>query len=86
MKSMKSKKRYPFDGPMGLTVLGERGQVVIPKDVREGMGLKPSDQLIAFLHDEDKLVLVPTKRMSVFLAHMNKHVKQIGTLLKKSVV
>lgn len=35
---------------MGSATVGERGQVVIPAEARERLGLKPGDKLLVFLH------------------------------------
>ncbi|MBQ0140694.1 MAG: helix-turn-helix domain-containing protein [Kurthia sp.] len=51
----------------GVTKLGERGQVVIPKKARDIFHIKPGDPLI-FLGDEERgLAIVPEKMMNEFL-------------------
>ena len=40
---------------MGTVTVGPKGQVVIPVEVREGMGITPGDQLIALYFDEKKV-------------------------------
>ena len=35
---------------MGASTVGERGQVVIPVEVRERLEIKPGDKLLVFLH------------------------------------
>lgn len=40
----------------GSVTLGERGQVVIPADARELMGLEAGDKLLAFCHPTDQMV------------------------------
>ena len=37
---------------MGTVTVGPKGQVVIPVEVREGMGITPGDKLIALYFDE----------------------------------
>lgn len=39
-------------------VLSPKGQITLPKDVREALGLKPNDKLILTL-DEGRLILTP---------------------------
>ena len=34
----------------GAVTVGERGQVVIPAPVREGLGINPGDKLLVFAH------------------------------------
>lgn len=50
-------------GPMGLTVMGERGQVVVPKEIRDALGLKAGARLVAFAVPHGKLVLAPVEDM-----------------------
>lgn len=51
----------------GMTKLGERGQIVIPKEARDVFHLKAGDSLI-FLGDEERgLAIVPEKMLSSFL-------------------
>lgn len=51
----------------GVTKLGERGQVVIPKEARDVFQLQPGDALI-FLGDEDRgLAIVPDRMLQSFL-------------------
>ena len=46
---------------MALTTLSVKGQVVIPKELRETLGLQPGTKLLILL-EEDKLILKPVKR------------------------
>lgn len=51
----------------GVTKLGERGQVVIPKQARDVFQIKPGDPLIFFGDEERGLAIVPEKMMEAFL-------------------
>ena len=35
---------------MGASTVGERGQVVIPAEARERLGIRPGDKLLVFVH------------------------------------
>lgn len=51
----------------GVTKMGERGQIVIPKKARDLFQIKPGDSLV-FLGDEDRgLAIVPEKMVHAFL-------------------
>ena len=39
-----------------VSVLGERGQITIPKDIRDREGLKPKDKVIVKIEDEKIVV------------------------------
>lgn len=46
---------------MTLTSLSVKGQVVIPKEFRDALGLQPGAKLFVTL-EEDKIILKPVKR------------------------
>ena len=49
---------------MGTVTVGPMGQVVIPVEVREGMGITPGDKLIALYFDEKKSVAFITEQQA----------------------
>lgn len=59
---------------MGATVLGERGQVVIPKDIRKRLKLGSGDRLMVLNVKNGPIILVPMDRMRSFVAHVNQQV------------
>lgn len=71
-----SKTHDPFTANIcGLTVLGERGQVVIPKEAREKLKLNSGDRLMVIEHF-GKLVLVPADEMQEMVEKITKHLKK----------
>jgi AbrB family looped-hinge helix DNA binding protein len=62
---------------LGSTVVGERGQVVIPKDIREKMGLKPGTKLLVFNHDKGPIALMPMNLVQQFLKEMTGKINSI---------
>lgn len=66
---------------MGATVVGERGQVVIPKDVREHMRLKPGDKLMVMVNKQGPIMLIPLEQMQRMIRQMSEH---MSTLLDHS--
>ncbi|MBI2037671.1 MAG: AbrB/MazE/SpoVT family DNA-binding domain-containing protein [Candidatus Magasanikbacteria bacterium] len=58
----------------GTAILGERGQIVVPKEARNRLKLKNGDQFLVVEHF-GKLILVPQKMMRDLLAMLNKHLK-----------
>ncbi|MFA4954478.1 MAG: AbrB/MazE/SpoVT family DNA-binding domain-containing protein [Patescibacteria group bacterium] len=64
------------DEKMDFTVLGERGQVVIPKDIRDGMGLKAGERLLVFYADHHAAVVL------VRVEQMQKMVKKISSKIR----
>jgi AbrB family looped-hinge helix DNA binding protein len=59
---------------VGSVTLGERGQVVIPAEAREQMGLEAGDKLLAFCHPAKQMVclckLTMIERMRSFLRRL----------------
>ncbi|KKQ28239.1 MAG: Transcriptional regulator, AbrB family [Candidatus Magasanikbacteria bacterium GW2011_GWC2_37_14] len=66
-----SHNRHPFGNMCGATSLGERGQLVIPKEAREALKTKTGDQFIVFEHD-GFLILIPEKIMSKMVSQVTK--------------
>lgn len=63
---------------MGSTVVGERGQVVIPKDVRDRLHLKAGDKLMVMVHKHGPIMLIPVEQMQQMIRQMS---EQMSTLL-----
>ncbi|MBP9762232.1 AbrB/MazE/SpoVT family DNA-binding domain-containing protein [Patescibacteria group bacterium] len=55
---------------MGSTVLGERGQLVIPKDIRERLGLKSGAKLLVMNHPNGPIIIFPVEQMQTMLTTM----------------
>ena len=69
------KKTALGDGhSMGSTVLGERGQMVIPKDIRERLHLKPGARMLVMNHPNGPIVIFPLGQMQNMLDLMSKQV------------
>jgi AbrB family looped-hinge helix DNA binding protein len=64
---------------MSSTVMGERGQLVVPKEVRECYDLKAGDKFFVFGHGDGPIILVPTNQMLDMMDHLN---AKIGELMK----
>ena len=54
---------------MGLTSLDDRGRVVIPKELREKLGLKPNQHLLIEVRGEE-IVLRPALDVEKFIAEL----------------
>ncbi len=65
----------------GAVNVGERGQLVIPAELRKELGIKSGDQLVVFSNVEKKVIsLMPSKDFSRFL---NRAAKIISKLERK---
>ena len=63
-KGQSSKEETSMKAPKGkyawTATVGEKGQIVIPKQAREVFGIKPGDTLI-LLGDEERGIAIPPK-------------------------
>lgn len=60
----------------GLTTVGERGQVVIPKGVRAAMKIKPKERFFIFAHDDEIIAMIKPE-------HFNSLINEITGVLAK---
>jgi AbrB family looped-hinge helix DNA binding protein len=51
--------------------VGERGQVVIPLELRKKLGIAPGDKLVALSKHGRGLVLIKAEEMEVLLNHIS---------------
>jgi AbrB family looped-hinge helix DNA binding protein len=56
------KGRYIF----GMVKVGERGQIVIPKEAREKFGIKPGDSLLVLGDEQRGIAIVKAELMKSF--------------------
>jgi AbrB family looped-hinge helix DNA binding protein len=68
-----------FTGPkvFGAVTVGERGQVVIPAQVRKMYSIKSRDKLIVFTKPGAPICLVPADQFNDFLNHMSEMLAKI---------
>lgn len=67
----------------GAVTVGERGQLVIPAELRKAISIKSGDQLMVFANLDKKLIsLMPSKDFTKFL---DRAAKVISRLEKKVI-
>ena len=76
---------HKFPKFFGLVTVGERGQVVIPKDVRKLLSIKSGDKLIVTSgHPGKKMIsLAPADEFAQFLSQFEKHISTLKTEIAK---
>jgi len=62
----------------GTATVGERGQIVIPAELRKALNIKSGDQLIVFAKPERKVIsLMPSREFSKFLERASKLISKL---------
>lgn len=69
----------------GSTIIGKKGQLVIPVETRKKMGWNESDQLLVFGLENGMVVLTKLDRVEEIAAHLEKKMSKIKKLLDKFV-
>ena len=59
---------------MGSAILGERGQLVVPKDIRERLKLKTGTQMLVMNYPNGPIVIFPLSHMQHMLQNMSEQV------------
>jgi len=67
---------------LGITTLGEKGQIVIPAEARAMLKLVKGEKLVVVSSHEDTLVLMRTSRLEAMAAHFTKHLASVRKLIK----
>ena len=65
----------------GTTTLGEKGQVVVPAEVRKAMKLEKGEKLLVFRFDEDILVLSKAQGLEKFASHLSEKLRDINEVI-----
>ena len=68
----------------GPVTVGERGQFVIPAELRKALGIKSGDQLMVFAKLDKKVIsLMPSKDFSQFLERAAKLIWKLESKVPK---
>lgn len=62
---------------VGSTVVGERGQIVIPKEFRDKLGLETGETLIVMYHGQGPIFLFPADQMKEFIKGMSESITSV---------
>lgn len=68
----------------GTATVGPKGQVVIPADTREKMGIAPGDKLIAlYAEDKQAVAFVSEAQAQRIIDHFGEHVEALRDALSQ---
>jgi AbrB family looped-hinge helix DNA binding protein len=79
-----TKKKKNGEQFYGTATLGKKGQVVIPSEARESMGLKKGDKLLVFGMGCDMLTFSKLSEVEQFATHLSSRLDTIREVIKKS--
>lgn len=69
---------------MDVTTIGERGQIVIPKELREAYGLQAGMKLVIMKHEpQGPMILFPMEQMRSVMKKMTSRLAKLETTPKK---
>jgi AbrB family looped-hinge helix DNA binding protein len=68
----------------GSVTVGERGQLVIPAQLRKALNIKSGDQLMVFAKTDKKIInIMPEKEFSHFLERASKIISDLENKVHK---
>jgi AbrB family looped-hinge helix DNA binding protein len=73
---MASKMTFEFK-QYGMTTMGQRGQVVIPKEIRKKLEIKPGDQFLVFCHDNAVIGFIKPAEFDTIIERHIAHLKNL---------
>jgi len=70
----------------GIVTIGERGQLVIPAELRKTFKIKTGDQLMVFAKNDIKMInMMPCTDFSEFITQAKKMINRLGSKMPKSI-
>lgn len=57
--------------------MGERGQIVIPKDIRDRLKIKPGAKMMVMQHGDSPIMLLPIEQMQEMIRQMSDRVAKV---------
>lgn len=68
---------------LGITTLGEKGQIVIPAEARKRLKLKAGEKLMVMMPHGNALVLVKASQLESLAEGLAKRLASINKVIKK---
>jgi bifunctional DNA-binding transcriptional regulator/antitoxin component of YhaV-PrlF toxin-antitoxin module len=82
---MRQKDRRPIGKCFGTSVLGPRGQLVIPAEARKELGIDTGNKFLVFGHFEGQgLMFIRIEAAEEFLSLMTSRLDEVAKLVKGS--
>lgn len=68
----------------GTTILGEKGQVVIPAEARKALDIKKGEKLLVFGMGREMIVFCKLSKIEKIASHLSRKLEIIRRVIKKS--
>jgi len=62
--------------------VGERGQIVVPAEIRKKLKIKSGDKLVAFLTPAETIILIPSNQFGKIVSVFHKKLDKLTELIK----
>ncbi len=66
----------------GMATLGERGQIVIPKEIRDKMGIKPGDKFLVFSRADALISFIKPENFDKLIDKFVNQLKSLKSIKK----
>jgi len=66
----------------GTATMGERGQIVIPAEIRRKLKVKSRGKFVVFLTPSEMVVFIPADRFGKIISELNKKLTKLKQLVK----
>ncbi len=80
-KKAEASSRHHF---YGTTIVGERGQAVIPAEARKALGFKKGEKLLVFGIGTGSVSFTKLASIERFEAHLSKRLEAVRKVIKKN--
>ncbi len=82
---MKQASEHAVGKCFGSTVVGPRGQLVIPVEARRELGVEAGTRLLVFSHFRDEgLIFVKVEAVAELIDHASRQIKEVASLVKEA--
>jgi AbrB family looped-hinge helix DNA binding protein len=68
---------------LGITTLGEKGQIVIPAEARKRLKLKAGEKLMVMMPHGNAIVLMKASQLETFAEGLTQKLASIKSIIKK---
>jgi AbrB family looped-hinge helix DNA binding protein len=68
---------------LGITTVGEKGQVVIPAEARAVLSLVKGEKLVVMSPHDNAIVLIKASQFEAMAAHFTKNIASVRKMIKR---